>query len=332
MRSNRAFFLLPLSIILTSIFAIIFDSYAQDNSSNWRNRLEIGAGAVQTDLLEMLVKVEANSAFIPSGSGSGSYFVLVRFKGEGAINFQDAPAYVDIQADFLGYGFDTGPNSVLRGYGDFTLLNLNYQRNLAINQSYHYNLSLIGLRAGVLANLSEDQIQFFAEASLDFVGLAYDAKRASDGVALSPSSFGSRSSYSLAFETGVNLFKRKVRLAFGGQILSTRALGEEYYDGTFTCQTYEYYDEFTGEYYYTEDCYENTSTYFAERWTTKKFYVDLSVKLTKALKVFGRVGVQVFSLEDDTGYFENSSNRAWLYQVGISYNLNNLDRRNRTRN
>ncbi len=326
MNLNRSF----LSYILISIF-LIFQANAQDVSSNWRNRLEIGGGAVQTDLVEMLVRIEANSTFTPTQE-RGAYYVLVRFKGDAAINFETVPAYVDVQADFIGFGADSGPGSVLRGYGDITFLNLNYHRNLSINESYHYNLSLLGFRAGVLANLSEEQVQFFAEASMDFVGLAFDAKRASDGVALSPSTFGSRNSFAVAFETGVNLFKRKVRLAFGGQILRTNALGEEYYDGTFTCQTYEYYDDLTGEYYYSEDCYENTTTYFAERWTTKKFYVDLSVRLSKALKVFGRASMQVFSLEDDTGYFENSTNRSWLYQVGVSYNLNNLNRRNRTGN
>ncbi|MDH4467189.1 MAG: hypothetical protein QE271_03955 [Bacteriovoracaceae bacterium] len=316
-------FLLPLGIFLTSMLLFAVDSFAQNDGPNWRNRLEIGGGVVKTDLVEMLVKIEANSTITPDGDG-GSYYVLVRFKGDAAINFQTSPAYVDISANFLGFGYDTGPNSVLRGYGDITFLNFNYARNLSLNESYHYNLSLIGLRAGVLANLSEDQVQFFAEASFDFVGLAFDAKRASDGVALSPSSFGTRSSYVAAFETGVNLFKRKVRLAIGGQVFSTSALGDTYYDGTFTCTTYTYFDDITGQYYDAQDCQENTSTYYAERWTTKKFYVDLTVRLSKALRVFGRAGVQVFSLEDDTGYFPNSTNHAWMYQVGVSYNLNNI--------
>ena len=140
-------FLLPLGIIITSMLLFVADSFAQTQGTNWRNRLEIGSGAIKTDLVEMLVKIEANSTITPNGEG-GNYYVLVRFKGDAAMNFETSPAFVDISANFLGFGYDTGPNSVLRGFGDITFLNLNYGRNLSINESYHYNLSLVGLRGG----------------------------------------------------------------------------------------------------------------------------------------------------------------------------------------
>lgn len=324
MNMKKALFLLMAMFLGANAWSQ--EAGSTQGDSNWRNRLEIGAGAVKTDLVDVLVKIQANSTLTRGGESGGAYIVLVRFKGEGGINAETSPAYMDIDAELVGFGLDSGKDSLVRAFGDITLLNFNFERNLSVNQAYHYNLSVLGFRAGAVTNFDNDQIQLFAQASFDFVGVAFDAKRAADGVALSPSSFGTRDSYAVAFETGVNLFKHRVRLAFGGKVLTTRALGESYFDGTYTCTTYEYYDEYTGQYYYTDECDPNYSTYYAERWKSKKYYVDLSVRVTKALRVFGRAGVQTFALEDDTGYFPNSNNSAWTYQVGVSYNINNLNK------
>jgi len=304
------------NLLLILMICLQTNLWAQANLNNLNSRLVIGAGgAQQQQTISAFVRIRAESRYEHEGFGDESdYIVLVRFSGDmNFVNGESRPSYIDVQADFLGYGYDSGYEDGWRGQLDATIGNLNYHRNLQINEDYHYNISLIGLHGAVTGDLLPDQIQFFAEASFDFVGLAYDVRKAQDQASLSPRSLGLRNSYALAFETGVSLFQNRIRLALGGQIMSTSAQGTRYRNGTFTCS-----ETSNGRTY---RCRENISVDYDEYWMTQNYYLDLSFHLLKALRIFGRASTQIFSLNDETNTSASSSQRGWLYQVGVTYTL-----------
>ena len=298
---------------LVALFLVTQSSFAQV-----KNRLELGTGGMKSaEYVDLLVKV-SNRLTIGEESGEEDFFIMVKVSADAAMNSQ-LLSYLDFSFELVP-SLDIYDDEQTRIYLGYNLVSFKQQKNIDIDQAYHYQLSVVGFRAGGHHEFNESQVKLFGQVSVDLLSVVFDAKRASDGVALSGKEYGQRNS------TGINAFlgldiKEKVRIVLGGDVTETKALGNEVPTGDISCT--DYYDDFG---YLYSDCYDITTTIYDEGWLSSKMYAEASVNITKSLSVFGRASYNVFRMNDATQYFPSSSNSRWQFMLGAKYNLFNASK------
>jgi hypothetical protein len=292
-----------------ALFLITQTSFAQV-----KNRLELGAGGMKSaEYVDFLVKV-SNRLTIGEESGEEDFFIIVKVSADAAMNSK--------LLSYLDFSFEVAPSVDLyddeqtRIYLGYNLVSFKHQKNIDIDQAYQYQLSVVGFRAGGHHEFDESKIKLFGQVSVDLLSVVFDAKRASDGVALSGKEYGKRQSSGINAFMGVDI-KERVRIVLGGELMKTKALGYEVATGGETCT--DYYDDF-GDYLYS-DCVSNSEFVYDESWMSGKLYAEATVNITKSLSVFGRASYNVFRMNDVTEYFPSSSNAQWQFMLGAKYNL-----------
>lgn len=288
-------------VFFVSCFLVSMSAQAQ-----FKNRLEFGPGVFQAAKgVDLLFRVE-NTSTIGEQSHANDFFVAVSVKGDAAFG-SNKFTYLDFSFQTLLGGDIEGDQG--RIYLGYTPVSATYEKNLYNDLDYITKVSFVGFKVGGQVNVGDEKaLQLFAQASIDLFGF-YDVKRRQDGAALSPARFGDRYREGANVQVGAE-WNHKIRVTLGADFQTIGAVGVP--DGTESCNIY--YDDYGYPY---ELCTEVTS--YLERWQRNKFFVETSVNLNRSLSVFGRASYGVFSLTDDTGYFPNSSDKKWNFEVGAKY-------------
>lgn len=294
---------------IAALIAVTQVSFAQV-----KNRLELGVGGMKSaEYIDFLVKVK-NTLTVGEESGNEEFFVMVKVSADAALGGK--------QLSYLDFSFEVAPSVDLyddeqtRVYLGYNLLTFKHQKNLDVDQANQYHLSLVGFRAGGHHEFEESKLKVFGQISVDLLSVVFDAKRSSDGVALSGKEYGKRSSSGINAFLGLDI-KEKVRIVLGADVMHTKALGYDVATGEVSCT--DYYDDWG--YYLYSDCYDITESVYDEKWYSSKLYAEVNVNITKSLSVFGRATYNVFRMTDDTEYFPSSTNRQWQFMLGAKYSL-----------
>ncbi len=303
-----SFLFYRLMVGVVALFLVTQTSFAQI-----KNRLELGAGGMKSaEYIDFLVKV-SNNLTVGEESGDEDFFIMVKVNADAAMNSK--------LVSYLDFSFEVAPavdlydDEQTRVYLGYNLLSFKHQKNIDIDQSHQYQLSIVGFRAGGHHEFGESQIRLFGQVSVDLLSVVFDAKRSSDGVALSGKEYGSRQSSGINAFMGIDI-KEKVRIVLGGELMKTNALGYNVETGHIVCN--DYYDDYG---YIYSDCYNETEYVYDESWMSGKLYAEAKVNITKSLSVFGRASYNVFRMNDVTEYFPSSRNAQWQFMLGAKYTL-----------
>lgn len=312
-RGIMKFKLLILSVVLSFSVMAQYQPQRQDGPGIGdiidRPVITIGGGAMSSEnTVEALIKVDAT---ITSGADDeGGYFILVRMKTDAAVNSGEFK-YVDIEVQALGGGFQTAPNDRFGAFIEASLLNLSYQRNIAITNQQSYRLSLFGMRIGSHAEINEN-VKFLLKMGFEVGSTLFDVAK-TNGSGISDDSWGLRSADGTHIEASLELFKR-LRITVGQKTNAFYALGEEYYSHT---ECYDTYDE--DGWYDGQVCDDVYYTDYDEFWKVKKKYIEVSYKINRRLSVFFEAGYNIMYLKDETGFFQDSKVGMWQMLFGISF-------------
>lgn len=304
-----SFLFYRLLVGIIALFLVTQTTFAQV-----KNRLELGVGGMKSaEYVDFLVKV-SNRVTVGEESGEEDVFIMVKVSADAAMNSK--------LLSYLDFSFEVAPSVDLyddeqtRVYLGYNLVTFKHQKNIDIDQANQYQLSIVGFRAGAHHEFTEAKIRLFGQVSVDLLSVVFDAKRSSDGVALSGKEYGKRKSSGINAFIGLDI-KERVRIVLGGDLMQTKALGYDVATGQQNCT--DYVDEF-GYYLYT-DCVDKTKAVYDETWMSGKLYAEATVNITKSLSVFGRASYNVFRMNDFTEYFPSSSNAQWQFMLGAKYTL-----------
>jgi len=301
--------ILRMLIGLVALIAITQTSFAQV-----KNRLELGSGVMKSnEYIDFLVKVK-NNLTVGEESGEEDFFMIVKVSADAALGSK--------QLSYLDFSFEIAPSidvyddEQTRIYLGYNLVSFKAQKNIDIDQANQYHLSVLGFRMGGHHEFDNTKLKLFGQISVDLLSVVFDAKRSSDGVALSGKEYGKRASSGINGFIGLDI-NEKVRIVLGGEMMHTKALGYDVATGDVSCT--DYFDDW-GYYLYT-DCFDVTTSVYDEEWLSSKLYAEVSVNITKSLSVFGRATYNVFRMTDTTQYFPSSNNSQWQFMLGAKYTL-----------
>ena len=270
--------------------------------------IEVGTGAVTVGkTVDLLLRVDAS---VTTPNGSGSRFVIARVTSNVGVGDKGVN-YVDINLSGLGYQVDSN-DLYSKGYVAFTLLNADYQRNVSIDNSGMFRISLIGLKGAYENEINED-VKFMIKGALDLLGLS-TTTRLADGQQMSGGGAGGSLEFGLEFQ-------EKYRIAFGGKVNQTYTDGVTHYDGV-QCNTYydTYNDPYGYGYGYSQTyCSKHYSTTYLKNTTASTLYMSLVAELTKHLQAFGQVSYNVYKMTDKRGEYPSSRKSNVMFSVGVAY-------------
>ncbi|MFZ4715759.1 MAG: hypothetical protein ACOYL6_18695 [Bacteriovoracaceae bacterium] len=307
--------------LLVGVLFLSTGAFAQATDGNL---IEIGAGGTSANdgTIEALIQVKGNLIHQYSKNG---YFIIVRIKADGSISGKDF-SYVDMEMHALGVGGQWEDDlGVFSGFVEGSLLNINYQRNLALDMDHMMTLNLVGLRIGASVQIT-DNIKIMAEASMDLASVALSSKRSSDLMSMTKAGLNDGEHFKA--ELAVILAK-KIKIAVGVSSQNISANGYEYKTGTQTCNevsegywSTDYYgnDQWVSTGSHTE-CTDDTATNYQESWKSRSTYVMVMAQLTKHLSIFAKANYSVFEMTDETLVMANSQAQGWRFMFGVVYQI-----------
>ncbi|MCC7440544.1 MAG: hypothetical protein IT285_02860 [Bdellovibrionales bacterium] len=261
--------------------------------------IEVGAGTAflgNDGVVEALVSVEAMAA---TATGPNTAYVIVRLGGDAAIG-SEGLTYLDMEFEALGWQAGNQDNFVRA-----SILGLDIQRNLAVNNDLSARFTLLALRGAFTTEVSED-VKVFLRGALDVLSLSY-TKRVSDGQDLFGYGFG------LEGEVGVELFDR-VRITLGEKLGGTLGSPESVYVGV-SCDTYS--DGYGG--YYTS-CRDDYATRWNDVRVSSSTYLEILGRITENLSAFGRAAYNLYSVNDRSGSgLAPSFDSEFQFMLGVKY-------------
>lgn len=279
-----------------------------------KNRVELGLGGLKTaSYIDYLVQV-TNTFTAGEESGQEDFFIMIKVNADAAFSKKEL-TYMDFSFEVVPSA-DVYDDGQTRLYAGYNLVTFKQQKNIDIDQSNQYLLSLVGFRFGGHHKFEESDVKLFGQVSVDLLSVLFDSKRHSDGVALSGKEYGSRMASSINAFLGVD-FKEKLRIVMGADIMKTQALGYEVDTGLESCTPV--YDEYG--YYLWHDCVPITEFVYDEEWISSKLHLQATYNITKAISVFGRASYNIFKMNDYTEYFPSSYNSQWQFMIGAKVKL-----------
>jgi hypothetical protein len=280
-------------------------SWAQppaDPAYGSKNMIEIGGGAFlgTGEPVEALIRVDF---FNGSTLASDSQFVLARVSGDVVVG-ANGVSYVDVALDSLGFQrYDDSDDRYLL-MGSFSLLNVDIERNIAIDNEVTLRVTLVGLRGEIDLNANED-LKVIFKGAVDLVGLGY-TQRLSDGASLLGLGGGA------TLEAGLQIQDR-YRVAIG--VKDTEILGKsrQVPDGM-DCYDYELWD---GS--YRTRCRDTFHTIYDDQRGPSRLYATLEASISDDFKVFAQGACQVYSVVDRSDEVQGSREHQWQLVLGGSY-------------
>ncbi|MBI2606170.1 MAG: hypothetical protein HYW49_08835 [Deltaproteobacteria bacterium] len=296
-----------LSLAVLSFGSSAFAQTAGDDD----NMIQIGGGAMNgPKAIEALFRVNGSSKIPLDGDNDAPYFIVARINMDMTAGSGGVP-FIDLQFD--GIGYETGNDDMFsKNFVSFSLLNLDLQKDLAINNELSYRISFIGIKAGAEGYLSEDA-KIAIKGALDLLGFAL-SERASDG-----SRTDGAGGYGLSGEIGFKFFE-KYHVAFGEKFGATFSDGIQYVDGIECHTSYNHYGNgYSGYGYSSTYCKDRIVTDYRQHRYTSRTYLNLAADLTKNLQAFGQVSYNVYKVRDRTGKVAASTNSALAFKLGVAY-------------
>lgn len=314
MRSRNRFPLVRNMFVMTTLSLVallsgssVFAQTAGDDD----NMIQIGGGAMSSPKsIEALFRVNGSSKISLDGDNDSPYFVVARINMDMTAGSGGVP-FIDLQFD--GIGYETGNEDMFsKNFVSFSLLNLNLQKDLAINNELSYRITFLGIKAGAEGYLSED-VKIAVKGALDLLGFAL-SERASDG-----SRTDGAGGYGLSGEVGFT-FLEKYHVAFGEKFGATFSDGIKYVDGIECHTSYDHYGNGYSSYGYSSTyCKDRVVTDYRQHRYTSRTYLNLAADLTKNLQAFGQVSYNVYKVKDRTAKVAASTDSALEFKLGVAY-------------
>ncbi len=309
------------TLLALFISTLSFAQVTPDTTTNNENMIEIGTGVRnvkydQNSFVDVLLKVDGRAL---KQADDQIYFVVARVRSEVAFN-KNLITYADIELNTLGIslGCEAGTDPDCVGFISASLLNLNMSRNIDIDSAKDLRISLVGVKAGLNATIT-DEIKAFVNVGFDVSALAI-SQRFSDMYEVKGKGYG------LAAELGVQI-KDKLRVVMTASMSEVRS-GEDSFDNSYggTCdqQGGSFTDELGNVYYYPHNHISCQSdgmvTFFTQTRYNSKAALAVMYNITKNLQIFGKAGVSVYRISDmEMG--EDTTNKAFQLMAGLKLTI-----------
>lgn len=303
--------LLGVTTLSLAVLSLGSFAFAQTAGLDDDNMIQIGGGAMSSPKsIEALFRVNGSAKISLDGDDDAPYFIVARINMDMTAGNGGVP-FIDLQFESIGY--EMGDDDMFsKNFVSFSLLNLNLQKDLAINNELSYRITFLGIKAGAEGYLSED-VKIAVKGALDLLGFAL-SERASDG-----SRTDGAGGYGLSGEIGFTFLER-YHVAFGEKFGATFSDGISYVNGV-ECDTY-YHNNYGNGYgygYSSTYCHDRVVTDYRQHRYTSRTYLNLAADLAKNLQAFGQVSYNVYKVKDRTGKVAASTDSALELKLGVAY-------------
>jgi hypothetical protein len=278
--------------------------------------IQVGAGGMTSTKggFDVLLKVTSD-VLLQKGFG---YYVIATIDTDLATNGKQIN-YVNLKFTGLGVGTATDIEEKFKGNINFTILNVNYQRNILINNVGTFRVNLVGVRGGTEFNLSE-KIAAVLKGSVDLLGYAINERLNESGI-----NEGRGNGFRL--EGGVR-FNEKYVITISHEQNVVKSDPVKYYNGV-ACSTYYYsdscYDPYYGGYYgcggywATTTCGPSYTTEYTQRRTVSETALNIIANFNKHFSAFGQVAYNVFKVTAEQNQVPQSSDGILQFKFGAAY-------------
>ncbi len=222
---------------------------------------------------------------------------------------------IEISLRTLGAGLSLINTEMAKGWIEANLLNVNYQRDLAIDMEKHLRISLIGVKFGGEVQI-DDNVRLSFETAMDMLSLGVASTRHSDGASMGSGRTGGH----FSIEAGLELFNKvKIELGYAHDV--ARAVPVTHSSGRMVCDDYYYDDYYYDDYYYSgyTSCYEESYTSYLERWSKDQLYLSIVFNINKRFALMGKASYNIYSVRDNTHRIDNSVNGGWQFFFGAVF-------------